>query len=92
LSEDEIQYLYNNPEFGDIVYVDDDYNSSTPGWQIDHFNRIQRNLNLENLKPEDKAKIWLDKLFLNEIDLKTFKTGIDVLLPDKRKGEDIGYS
>jgi hypothetical protein len=41
LSEDEIQYLYENPGTGDIVYVDDDYNSSTPGWQIDHFNRIQ---------------------------------------------------
>ena len=24
-----------------IVYVDDDYNSSTPGWGYDHFNKIQ---------------------------------------------------
>ena len=24
-----------------IVYVDDDYNSSTPGWQYNHFNKIQ---------------------------------------------------
>lgn len=25
----------------DILYVDDNYNSSTPGWGIDHFNQIQ---------------------------------------------------
>lgn len=26
-------------------YVDDDYNSATPGWQVDHFNRIQDAIN-----------------------------------------------
>ena len=57
----------------------------------EYFNRIQRSLDLDNLQPEDKAKIWLDKLLSKEIDLKTFKTGLDVLLPDKRKGDDIGY-
>jgi len=57
----------------------------------DYFNRIQRKLNIDVLEPEDKAKVWLDKLLSNEVDLKTFKTGIDVLLSDKRKGEDIGY-
>ena len=46
---------------------------------------------MENLSPEDKTKVWLDKLLANEIDLKTFKTGIDVLLPHRRKDEDIGY-
>ena len=46
---------------------------------------------LESLSPEDKAKVWFDKLLTGEIDLKTFKTGLDVLLPDKWKGEDIGY-
>lgn len=25
----------------DILYVDDNYNSSTPGWGVDHFNQIQ---------------------------------------------------
>ncbi len=25
----------------DIIYVDDDYDSSTPGWQVDHFDSIQ---------------------------------------------------
>ncbi|MBE3122140.1 MAG: hypothetical protein IMZ58_08050 [Thermoplasmata archaeon] len=35
--------------------------------------------------------MWLDKLLSNEIDIKTFKTGLDVLLLKKHKGEDIGY-
>ena len=26
-----------------------------------------------------------------KVDLKTFKTGIDVILPPRRKDEDIGY-
>ena len=41
LTIDEIQYLYDNPGGVDVVYVDDDYNPSTPGWQIDHFDSIQ---------------------------------------------------
>lgn len=28
-----------------IVYVDDDFNSSTPGWQVDHFDVIQDGIN-----------------------------------------------
>ncbi len=57
-----------------------------------YFNRDQRHQNIDNLKPEDKAKAWLDKLLSNEIDLKTFKTCIDVLLPKKHRGDDIGYA
>jgi len=61
----------------------------------EYFNRVQQTLNTENLTPEDKAKVWFDKFLSNEIDLKTFKTGMDVLLPDrdknKQRGEDIGY-
>jgi hypothetical protein len=56
----------------------------------DYFNKIQSE-KLNNLTKEDKAKIWLDKLLSNEIDIKTFKTGIDVLLPPKRVGDDVGY-
>lgn len=37
LNEDEIQALYTP----DTVYVDDDYSSSTPGWQYNHFEVIQ---------------------------------------------------
>jgi len=44
LSLQEIQYLYNNPGGVDTVYVDDDYNSLTPGWQIDHFGNIQEGI------------------------------------------------
>lgn len=57
----------------------------------EYFNRAQRNKNVDNLKPEEKAKVWLDKLLSNEIDLKTFKTGLDVLLPKKHRADDIGY-
>jgi len=46
---------------------------------------------MENLDTKGKAKVWLDKLLSEEIDLKTFKTGIDVLLPPKRVGDDVGY-
>ena len=57
----------------------------------EYFNRTQA-VNTKNLTPNDKARVWLDKLLANEIDLKTFKIGIDVLLPDrKQKGDDLGY-
>jgi len=36
-------------------------------------------------------KVLWDKLLSDHIDLKTFKTGIDVLLPQRRKDDDIGY-
>lgn len=43
-------------------------------------------------------KKWICDEFVDASDfffafiyLKTFKTGLDVLVPDKRKGEDIGY-
>jgi parallel beta-helix repeat protein len=40
LTADEIQALYQQfPPL--IVYVDDDYTSSTPGWGYDHFDTIQ---------------------------------------------------
>jgi hypothetical protein len=39
----------------------------------------------------NQAKVGLDKLLSNEIDLTTFQTGIDVILPSRRKDEDIGY-
>jgi len=56
----------------------------------DYFNKIQSE-KLDNLSQEDKAKVWLDKLLSNEIDLKTFKTGLVVLLQNKHKGDDIAY-
>ena len=30
---------------GAILYVDDNFTSGTPGWGIDHFNRIQSGIN-----------------------------------------------
>jgi len=68
------------------------YDHTSDKMTLEYFNRVQRNIDIDNMKPEDKAKVWLDKLLSNEIDLKTFKTGIDVLLPKKPRSDDIGYS
>jgi parallel beta-helix repeat protein len=35
----------DEPPIYDIVYVDDDFNSSTPGWGKDHFDSIQDGIN-----------------------------------------------
>ena len=56
----------------------------------EYFNQLQAP-SPENLKPGEDAKEWLDKLLSNDIDIKTFKTGIDVLLPHRQKEGDIGY-
>lgn len=57
----------------------------------DYFNKIQLQ-NIDTILPKDNEKVWLDNLLSNEIDLKTFKTGIDVLLPDrKQKSDDLCY-
>ena len=55
-----------------------------------YFNKIQT-INIKQMNTEDKARIRLDKLRTVKKDLKTFKTGIDVLLTKKRKGDEIGY-
>jgi len=57
------------------------------------FNQQQeKNINsIENMSTDEKAKIWLDKLLHNEIDLKTYKSGLDVLLPNKRNEHDFSY-
>ena len=34
-------YVDGNLCSGGIIYVDDDYDSSTPGWGVDHFDNIQ---------------------------------------------------
>ena len=42
---------YDNCKAADVtpkLYVDDDYNSSTPGWQIDHFASIQDAINVSS--------------------------------------------
>ena len=78
------------------------YDHTTDELVKEYFNKKQRQniedmhtLEISKIKPEDKAQMWLNKLISNEIDLKTFKTGIDVLLPDrnknKQRGDDIGY-
>jgi hypothetical protein len=68
------------------------YDHSSDEMAKQYYNQIQNRSISDNLSDEDKAKIWFDKLISNEIDIKTFKTGLDVLLKDhKDKGGDIGY-
>ena len=47
------------------------------------------------MRVQSLTQFLMYKPLANEINLKTFKTGMDVLLPDKDKikqrGEDIGY-
>ncbi len=48
-------------------YVDDDYNSSTPGWQIDHFDKIQDAINASSA--DDRiivyAGIYYERLIID---------------------------
>ena len=76
------------------------YDHTTLEMAKDFLNKIHRKnegdtLDLSNLKSEDKARMWLEKYLSNEIDINTFISGIDVLLPDrnknKQRGDDIGY-
>lgn len=66
------------------------YDHTSDEMTKEYFNKTQLK-NMDTLTADDKAKLWLDKLLSNEIDLKTFKTGIDVLVPQRRKDDDIGY-
>ena len=54
----------------------------------EHFNSVQRK-QIENLSEKDKAKVWFNRLLAKEINLKTYKTGIDFILPKipKSRGE-----
>ncbi len=45
LSAEEIRQHYEEFSIPDIVYVDDDFNASIPGWQYDHFDKIQDGIN-----------------------------------------------
>jgi len=51
--------IYNNNCKADVLpkfYVDDDYNSTTPGWQIDHFDKIQDAINASSA--EDRIIVY----------------------------------
>lgn len=66
------------------------------------FNKTQRKnidadkiLDLSNIKSDDKARLWMEKYLSKEIDVNTFISGLDVLLPDRKKpkqeGDNRGY-
>jgi site-specific recombinase XerC len=68
------------------------YDHTSDEMTKEYYNKAQRRMDMDVLKPEDKAKVWLDKLLSKEIDIKTFKTGLDILLLKKHKGDEVGYA
>jgi len=48
-------------------YVDDDYDNSTPGWQIDHFDTIQDAINSENCSTGDRIIVYSGTYYENLI-------------------------
>jgi hypothetical protein len=91
LTSEEIQYLYDNPGVGDTVYVDDDYNESTPGWQIDHFDKIKDGVNAVAL---DGTVYVYNGTYYENVDIT--KDGINLIGEDKLNtivdGYQNGYS
>ena len=68
------------------------YDHTTDKMVKNYFNSIQGHPDIDALNATDKAKVWMDKLLSGEIDLKTFKSGLDVLLPHNRHGgDDVAY-
>lgn len=68
------------------------YDHTSDDMVKEYYNRKQAQVDVDNLTSEGQARVWLNKLLANEIDLKTFKEGMDVLLPAaRRKGDDVAY-
>lgn len=47
--------------------------------------------NIDTLKPEEKVRAMLDRMLSGEIDRETFKTSIDILMPQRHREKDIAY-
>ncbi len=68
------------------------YDHASDQMTKEFFNRKQRPQPINEQKCENNTKVLLDKLLSDQIDLKTFKTGMDVLLPDTCREETLIYS
>jgi len=53
---------------GNTIYVDDDYDSSTPGWQVTHFDKIQDGINavLEHGTVHVYSGTYNENIFINK--------------------------
>jgi len=52
----------------------------------------QHTIDINNLSTKDKARLWLDKLLSGEIDVESYKKGIDFLQQiQKRETNDFAY-
>ncbi|UCF12952.1 MAG: right-handed parallel beta-helix repeat-containing protein [Thermoplasmatales archaeon] len=72
------------------VYVDDDYNSSTPGWGYDHFDKIQDGINAVNV---NGTVFVFDGTYYENVDIN--KDGINLIGENKNttiidSGNDLG--
>ena len=69
-------------------YVDDDYNSTTPGWQIDHFDKIQDAINASSA--EDRIIVYAGIYY----EILTINHKLDLFGEDKNitiiNGGDLG--
>jgi len=68
--------LCNATDYADFL-VDDDYNSDTPGWQLDHFDSIQDAINAAT--EEDRIKVFEGTYYENIV---INKTSLDVFGED----------
>lgn len=52
----------------------------------------QHTIDINNLSTKDKARLWLDKLLSGEIDIESFKQGMEFLQQtQKRETNDFAY-
>ena len=68
------------------------YDHTADNMVKEYYNQVQKCQNIDAMDYKEKARVWLDKLLAGEIDTKTFKNGIDILLPNRtKKGDDVAY-
>jgi parallel beta-helix repeat protein len=72
--------LSENYNQTDIVYVDDDYNESTPGWGYDHFDSIQNGIDAVN----ENGTVYVNNgTYYENVDI--IKNGINLIGESKNK-------
>ena len=76
--------IFLNYEQPDTVYVDDDFNESTPGWGYDHFNSIQDGVDAVN----ESGTVYVyngtynESLIIDKYDLSLIGEDIDTTIID----------
>jgi len=68
------------------------YDHTSDDMVKEHFREVYNVDNVQSLKPNDKIRVMLDRYIAGEIDKETFKSSIDILVPEKHRQTDIAYS